>query len=87
MAKRGKTPSLISGSNGKPSTTEAKKRRNCKRCNCNINLGEKLFEIPKTGGGFSNKKPYCISCFKKILDQTKKDLGVLESIWNKLHEG
>jgi len=47
MAKRGKTPSLISGSSGKPSISEAKRRRNCNRCECNIKMGEKLFEIPK----------------------------------------
>ena len=58
MTKRGKTPSLISGSSGKPSTAKAKKRRDCNRCKCNIYLGDKLFEIPKSGGGFSNKKHY-----------------------------
>lgn len=79
MVKRGKTPSLISGSSGKPSIAEAKRKRECKRCNHHINMGEKLFEIPKLGGGFSNKKPYCISCFKEILDQTYKDLDLLKS--------
>ena len=84
MVKRGKTPSLISGSSGKPSIVEAKKRRNCSRCGCDINMGEKLFEIPKIGGGFSNRKPICKSCFRKILDQTEKDLDELKSSWGKL---
>ena len=84
MVKRGKTPSLISASSGTPSIVEAKKRRNCNRCECNINMGEKLFEIPKIGGGFSDKKSICKSCFREILDQTQKDLDKLESSWNQL---
>ena len=80
MAKRGKTPSLIAASNGKPSITEAKRKRNCKRCECKINKGEKLFEIPKTNTGFSDKKSFCKSCFREILDQTKKDINKLESL-------
>ena len=84
MVKRGKTPSLISGSSGKPLIVEVKRRRNCNRCECNINMGEKIFEIPKIVGGFSVKKPICKLCFREILDQTKKDLDKLESSWYQL---
>lgn len=81
MAKRGKTPSLITGSSGKPSAAKAKRKRTCTRCNVDINMGEELFEIPKVGGGFSNKKSYCMSCFGEILDQTQSDLDKLKSSW------
>jgi hypothetical protein len=83
MAKlRGKTPTLISGSSGKPAIATAKKKRACKRCKENILLGDSLFEIPKAGGGFSRKVPFCMSCFKDILEQTKKDLNDLQETWN-----
>lgn len=82
MAKlRGKIPTLLSGSSGKPSIVEAKKMRECRRCKCSIKLREKLFEIPKTGG-FAGKKSFCMSCFREILDQTQKDLGALELTWS-----
>lgn len=79
MAKRGKTPSLITGSNGKPSVITVKKRRTCVRCSNKIESGDKCFEIPKVGGGFSNRKPYCCSCFKEVLGQTRRDLEELEN--------
>ncbi len=78
MAKRGKTPSLITGSSGKPSSTVAKKQRKCNRCDSCISGGTKLYLIPKVGGGFSNKKPYCKNCFDEILVQTQKDLDELK---------
>ena len=80
MAKRGRTPSLISGSNGKPSTTFAKQKRACERCGEAILKNQKLFEIPKKNSGFSNKKPYCITCFNEILVQTQNDLNELKSL-------
>ena len=84
MAKRGKTPTLISGSSGKPSVAEARRKRVCTRCNCNINMGEKLFEIPKVGVGFTAKKSVCKSCFIDILKQTQKDLDHLKSSCDQL---
>jgi len=86
MAKKGRSPSLISGSNGKPSPATAKKRRACKRCKCTISHGENLFEIPQKSGGFSGNKPFCMSCFKEILDQTKKDIDEIELLWEKHKE-
>jgi len=76
--KRGKTPSLITGSSGKPIKTFAKRLRNCLRCSFAISLGGTCFEIPKVGGGFTTKKTFCINCFKEILEQTKKDISILE---------
>lgn len=78
--KRGKVPSLITGSSGKPSMVTAKRKRTCYRCDVYIEGGLKCFEIPKLGGGFSTKKTCCKNCFQEILDQTKKDLEDLEEI-------
>jgi len=79
VKKRGKTPSLITGSSGKPTMVKAKRRRPCCRCASDILLGEKCFEVPKIGSGFSSSKTYCLSCFKGVLEQTKKDLEDLEN--------
>jgi hypothetical protein len=76
--KRGRTPSLLTGSSGKPTKTIAQRCRKCTRCSANISKNEVYFEIPKVGGGFTNKKPFCLECFKEILNQTKIDLSALE---------
>lgn len=77
MKKRGKTPSLITGSSGRPKKAIASRSRTCKRCEVNIASGETCFEIPKVGSGFASKKTFCITCFKEILEQTKKDIQAL----------
>ncbi len=78
--KRGKTPSLITGSSGKPTKALAKRSRSCHRCSLAISLGEVCFEIPKVGGGFASKKTFCTECFKEILTQTKKDIAILDEL-------
>jgi hypothetical protein len=86
MAKRGKIPSLISRSNGKPNLVTATRKRTCKRCQCLINAGQKLFEYPKSGNGFSNLQPVCLSCFKEIIDQTESDLLKIKENWREAAE-
>jgi len=76
--KRGRTPSLITGSSGKPVKVTAKRSRPCGRCSSSISSGKICFEVPKVGGGFSSKKTFCADCFKEVLTQTKKDLDDLE---------
>ena len=80
--KRGKIPSLITGSSGKPVKVTAKRQRACGRCSSNIMAGESCFEVPKVGGGFSSKKTYCLSCFKEVLEKTKEDVAQLETETN-----
>lgn len=84
--KRGRVPSLIAGSNGKPGVVTVQRQRKCTRCDEKIPKGNQCFEIPKVGGGFSNKKPYCNKCFKSVLDQTAIDLKVLEKCLEDLIE-
>jgi len=79
---RGKTPSLISGSSGKPTLLEAKKKCNCCRCKKEIHKGEKCFSVPKVGTGFNSQKRYCRECFKSILEQTQKDLTSIAELIN-----
>lgn len=77
---KGKTLSLISGSNGKPDAVIAQRCCYCHRCNLVIANGEKCFDIPKIGRAFRNKERYCQKCFSEILEQTKKDLAILDSL-------
>lgn len=79
MAKRGPTPSLITGSSGKPTMVVTKIQRKCSRCLNKIEGGGKCFEIPKVGSGFSTKKTYCKTCFKEVLKQTRIDLEELDA--------
>lgn len=78
MAKSGPTPSLITGSSGKPTMVVTKIQRKCSRCSNKIVGGHKCFEIPKVGSGFNTKKTFCSTCFKEVLEQTRKDLEKLE---------
>ena len=76
---KGPTPSLISGSNGKPKVVDVEKKSHCARCGCEINAGDECFGIPKAGG-FSSVKRHCRPCFQTILDQTQKDLDALKKL-------
>lgn len=78
MARRGRTPSLITGSSGKPRMVTTKIQRPCSRCENKIQGGSKCFEVPKVGSGFSTHKSYCTNCYKLVLAQTRKDLDELE---------
>ena len=80
MTKRGPTPSLLSGSNGRPNTVFARKARPCSRCSRTIYKEEKCFEVPKIAGGFSNNKTYCRACFKEVLIKSREDLEAAESL-------
>lgn len=79
---KGKTPSLLSQSTGKPFADVLKKKSKCNRCKRDLLLGDRCFKIPKMESGFSNKKPYCLDCFRDILDQTKMELSEIEKSLN-----
>jgi len=75
--KKGRTPTLICGSSGKPSKIVAKRKSNCARCGDDIIKDQECFEVPRVGFGLQSPKRYCIDCYTEILDQTKKDLDTL----------
>ena len=77
---RGKTPSLIGHSNGRPKRVEVKKRCKCNRCGCSIEAGQDCFGIPRQGSGFSVLKRYCKLWFNNILKQTHDDLKQAENL-------
>lgn len=80
MAKRGKIPTLIAAFNGKPTKVTVKRKRRCSRCSSELEKDSKCFVIPNSSGGYSNKRPYCVVCFKEVLGQTRRDLDDLEKL-------
>lgn len=76
---KGKTPSLIGGSLGRPVAATAGKRCSCSRCDSQIVMGESCFDIPQPSKKFRDTRRFCQRCFKDVLAQTRQDLEQLES--------
>jgi hypothetical protein len=74
---KGKTPSLIGSSLGRPRKTTVERSSKCKRCSGELTKGLECYEIPHLGGSFANYKRYCDMCFHGILMQTKVELDIL----------
>lgn len=74
---KGKVPSLIGGTLGKPRRVLVEKKSECKRCKGSIDAGHNCVAIPQLGGSFTNLKRYCEGCFKAIIEKTKADLDEL----------
>jgi hypothetical protein len=74
---RGKWPSLITGSHGRPKFELAKRKRTCTRCKIAIMGGTECVSIPVPGtmGG----ETYCCKCLLRIIEQSRKDLDELEA--------
>ncbi len=80
---KGKTPSLLVQSTGIPIAEILTRKSACTRCKEDILSGKRCFRIPKTVSGFTTRKPYCLTCFRQILDKTKADIAELESEFNR----
>lgn len=77
---RSKTPSLIGGSNGRPSKVKARKVCKCSRCEEILKNGSECIEIPQLRSSFSNNRRVCFECYEKILKQTQDDLDSLKEL-------
>lgn len=77
---KGKTPSLIGSSLGRPAAVTAGKLCACSRCTASIVKGEKCYDIPQPSQPFSNKRRFCRSCFASVLAQTKQDVAEMETL-------
>jgi hypothetical protein len=77
---KGKTPSLISGTNGRPKRVAVSKKSNCYRCNDILLAGTDCIEIPKLGGAFSSGRRVCNDCYSGILVKTEEDLKELKKL-------
>lgn len=76
---KGKTPSLIGGSNGRPDIVTAKKKCSCSRCEAIIQKDSKCADIPKLRKPFSSSKRFCLECLRAILVQSDNDIRSLEA--------
>jgi hypothetical protein len=79
---RGKTPSLIGASNGRPKRINVQRKSHCHRCGHDIQVGQDCFGVPKVVSGFTSIKRYCRICFQSIIDQTHKDLEEIKNLIN-----
>lgn len=77
---KGRTPSLIGGSNGKPKLVTAQRKSSCYRCHGEIASGVVCFDIPKLGAGFATSKRMCRECFEMMLQKTADDLEELRKL-------
>lgn len=78
MSKKGKTPSLLSGSAGSCEFHEVKAKSHCKRCHCDVSKGQFLVRV-KIPGTVNGYKAYCSECFSEVLNQSEKDLSRLRA--------
>lgn len=76
MAKRGKTPSLLSA-HGAVQVDASGRKSPCKRCDEDLAKGEPCVRVANPDG--MGRRTYCIECFLDVLDQTQKDLGALRA--------
>jgi len=76
---RGKTPSLIGSTNGRPHTATVQRLCACVRCGQGLVAGTTCFEIPRLGRFVKNRR-HCRDCYDKILNKTQEDLAELRAI-------
>ena len=79
MAK-GKTPSLIGSSLGRPSKVTCGRETPCSRCHAGIPKGEDCYDIPQPKKPHSATRRFCVECFASVLKQTRLDLAKLEAL-------
>jgi hypothetical protein len=77
---KGKSPSLIGSSLGRPEAAVAGRTVPCSRCKGSIANGEQCFDIPQPTKPFRSTRRFCASCFGTVLTQTKLDLDELQSL-------
>jgi len=79
---KGKIPSLLAKSTGKPTIYICKRKTTCGRCKKEIFAGDRCFKMSKQNSGFSTQKLYCLTCSRLIITQTKKELAIIEDTLN-----
>lgn len=77
---KGRVPSLIGGTNGRPARIAVQRLSECYRCNDALPAGTSCVAIPQLGGAFANKRRVCDACYQAILKQTSEDLEELRKL-------
>jgi len=74
---KGKTPSLIGSSLGRPQRATAGKKCACSRCKDPITMGGVCFDVPQPSKPFSKTRRFCEPCLALVLAKTREDLDEL----------
>ncbi len=77
---RGRTPSLIGGSLGRPTKETCGRKTPCSRCGEGIVKGEVCYDVPQLQKPHSSTRRFCSKCFDEVLQKTRKDLEKLGSL-------
>lgn len=77
---KGKTPSLVGFSNGRPCKVDVLRKCECCRCCAELLVGADCFNIPKKSAGFTKECRYCMDCYTKIIEQTQIELTELKNL-------
>ncbi len=76
---KGRTPSLIGSSLGRPRKETCGRKTPCSRCKQPILKGEDCFDVPQPQKPHSATRRFCADCFAGVLEQTKSDVNEIES--------
>ena len=74
---KGKTPSLIGASLGRPRKKTCGRETPCSRCRVGIPKGDDCYDVPQPTKPHSATRRFCAKCFGGVLEQTKRDLDLL----------
>lgn len=77
---RGKTPSLIGSSLGRPEKKTCGKSTPCSRCQNEIPKGADCYDVQQPLKPHSFTRRFCAICFLMVLEQTGRDLAKLHEI-------
>ncbi len=77
---KGKTPSLIGSSLGRPEAKVARRSSPCSRCEASILKGDTCYDVAQPSRRFPSPRRFCGTCFRLVLQQTKGDLAELEAL-------
>jgi hypothetical protein len=75
---KGKTPSLIGSSLGRPSKETCGRETPCSRCKQPIQKGDACFDVPQPQKPHASTRRFCVKCFRCVLEQTKSDVAEFE---------
>ncbi len=77
---KGKIPSLIGSSLGRPRKETCGRETPCSRCRRCIVKDEDCYDVPWPLKPHSSTRRFCAECFKDVLEQTKRDVEKLEEL-------
>ena len=77
---RGRTPSLIGSTLGRPARKTCGRRTPCSRCRADIMNGDVCYDVPQLRKPHSATRRFCAECFGGMLGQTRQDLDELEAL-------